>query len=547
MRHCFRRLLPVIPGLILAACTGGLLSYSGGVGTGGTGFVQGSVTGLASVVVDGTELSGATAQYREGNDSEESGTTDSTAVNLGDRLQIELDAQGNPSTVVIEPDLVGTVQPPVTSSTPSFAVNGVPVRVNNDPAAGPVTFYDGLSGYGDIHAGVPVEVHGAYGVDASGDGYILASLIERLPASNSVTRITGAVTNLDTGTGTFQVAGNTILLATDASVLPEGTSLSDGQVVNVWTNLPASNGVFSAEVVRVHTLSGRTGTVQLGGLVSVPSGNRFEIDGITVDAGSPALTAVLSSVNDGDYVVVNGVIDDSSGVLQATAIRTYTTTPAQLELKGTIAGYVDLSHFLVRGVPVDASQAEFTQGTASQLVDGAFVDVFGSVAAGTGNVVTATRVDLIGTPSEGDTVDYRGKVSQVDATTGTFTLIPHPGGSTPAYRVTLAPNAVYANGTAAQLTEGAAVELEATRSTSGLTAYSVAFLPAGAMNYPASSPNTDGIVYDVTAGSFYINGLQIQVNGVMPIGGQLVDGAEADVYFSVSGTTNLAQQILIEN
>ena len=540
-----RRLMPVVPALVLVACTGGILSYNGGVGTGGTGFVQGAVTGFGSVVVDGTSLNSSSAQYREGNDTDEAGATNATAVKLGDRLQVQLDAQGNPSTVLIDPDLVGTLQQLGPSGTPGFVVNGVPVQINTDPSSGPVTFYAGLSGYGGLQAGMPVEVHGAYGVDANGQEFIRASLVEQLPSTNPVTRITGVISNLDAVAGHFQVGGNTVQLAANASVLPDRVSLSDGQVVNVWSNVPSSGGMLSAKVVRIHTLCDHPGAVQLGGVVSMLNGSQFELDGIAVDAADASLTQIVQSLSDGAYVVVDGVSDSASDTVRATSVRAYAASPSQVSLRGTISGFVDTSHFLVRGVPVDASGAQFQQGDSSQLADGAYVDVVGNVAAGSGNMVSASQVSILGTPSEGDTVDYRGSISQVDETRGTFTLTTQSNGAIQHYAVVLAPNAAYANGSSTQLTNGANVEVEATRSASGLTAFSIAFLPDGS-SYPPSSLETEGIIYGVTATSFHINDLLIQTNGITPIGGPLVDGAAADVYFTQSGGSNIAQQILIE-
>ncbi|HEY8709126.1 MAG TPA: hypothetical protein VIM34_14140 [Burkholderiaceae bacterium] len=57
---------------------------------------------------------------------------------------------------------------------------------------------------------------------------------------------------------------------------------------------------------------------------------------------------------------------------------------------------------------------------------------------------------------------------------------------------------------------------------------------------------TSGLVYEVTPTNFGVNGLVIQINGVTPQGGMLVDGAKIEVNFSQSGVLNLAQTISID-
>ena len=95
---------------LLASCGGGgTVATTGGVGTGGTGISTGTVTGFGSVVLDGTAYSSASPVYYAGTDQDEEAQTSSTAVNLGDQLQIRLDAQGHPSKVVIDPELMGPV------------------------------------------------------------------------------------------------------------------------------------------------------------------------------------------------------------------------------------------------------------------------------------------------------------------------------------------------------------------------------------------------------------------------------------------------------
>ncbi|MHB0920983.1 MAG: DUF5666 domain-containing protein [Thiomonas delicata] len=544
--------------LALASCGGGGTFASGGVGTGGTGISSGTVTGFGSVVVDGTAYSSATPQYFNGNDQEDAALAPSTAVQLGDQLRVQLDAQGNPSTVIIEPDLIGAVaglnNRPAASAN-GFTVNGVGVRVNNNPAAGPVTYYSGLAGYGDLSSGMQVEVHGAYGIDAGG-AYIQATLIEQLPSSNPVTRITGVVSNLDSTADTFQIGNTSVQFSASTALVPSGASLANGQLVNVWSNVSANaNGAIVAGAIRIRTLQGLSGSAQIGGLVSMLAGNHFQVSGVPIDASAPGLASALLALADGEYVVVQGQVDPTTGVVKASSIRPYSVQPAQVELRGTITAYVSPSNFLVRGVPVNASPASFAPSgtTTASLGNGVFVDIVGSIGSGTGNVVTASAVTVLSAPPDGGTVDYQGTVSNLDAAHGTFTLTwQHEGGIPASSSVTLAPNVVYSNGTASQLTNGANVEIEATNTAGGLLAYSVSFRNTD-QSSGSGTTETSGVVYNYSyntsssTGSFQINGLTITIPSNVPPPPGFGNGVKAEVSFTTSNGKNVAQRIGIDH
>jgi hypothetical protein len=534
--------------LALSACGDvgsgvGSNTVAGGVGTGGTGIVFGTTTGFGSVVVDGTAYSSNTPQYFSGSDQDEAVEVSSASMELGNQVRLQLDAQGDPTSVLIEPDLVGVVSGLGQST---FVVNGMTVRINGNAATGPVTYFSGLSGFSGLSAGMRVAVHGAYGVDASSQqAYIQASLIERLPNSSAINRLSGLVSNLNAAAGTFQLGKTTVQTSGATSILPSGAPLANGLWVNVWTNTAlAADGALRAGVIRIRSLSGITGPVQIGGIVSMLSGTWFQVSGIAIDASASALTSVVSSLAPGEYLVVQGQADSHGSALVASSIRTYATQPTQVELKGTITGFVNQGSFLVRGVPVDASQAQLL-GTASgvSLRNGMFVEVNGSISSINGNIVTAKSVFAEATPPTGGTVNYRGTVSQFDAASGSFLLTGSLDEDWTSAAVRLAPNVAYANGSAAEFLDGANVEIEATNTAGGFVAYSVYFrnisVPSG------SKLETEGLAYNVTSNAFEVNGLTIQINGVIPQGGTLVDGAKVEVEFTQSGAQNLAQEISV--
>ena len=534
----------------LSACGGagsesGLPAVAGGVGTGGTGIVFGSVTGFGSIVVDGAAYSSATPKYFSGSDQSEAVETSAASLVLGNQVQLKLDTQGNPASVVIEPALVGAVSKPGQTQ---FVVNGMTVRVNGSAAAGPLTYFSGLSGFSSLTADMQVAVHGAYGVDAgSQQEYVQATLIEQLPGTNSIKRLSGTVANMDVAAGTFQLGGTTVRMSASTSILPGGTALANGLWVNVWSNAAlGAGGELRAGVIRVRSLSGTTGQVQLSGIVSKLSGTQFQVSGIAIDASAPALAASVRSLKSGEYVVVQGRPDARGGALLAGSIRTYAAQPARVELKGTVSNFVNQGSFLVRGVPVDATQAQLL-GAASgaNLRNGMFVEVVGSV---NGNLVSATSVSAEGKAPAGGTVNYRGSVSRFDAASGSFVLTGSLDEDATSVVVRLAPNVAYANGGAAQLSDGASVEVEATKNAGDIVAYGISFrkIAAASGSGAGAKLEAEGLAYGVTSSSFNVNGLTIQINGVIAQGGSLVNGAKVEVEFTQSGGRNLAQEIAVD-
>ena len=539
--------------LALGACGGAgggspSTATAGGVGTGGTGIVFGPITGFGSIVVDGTAYSSATPRYLSEGDNGETIATSAASVGLGNQVQLQLDAQGNPASVIIEPALVGGVGRIGASQ---FVVNGMTVRVNSNASTGPLSYFSGLSGFSSLTSGMQVAVHGAYGVDAGNQQeYVQATRIEQLPGTSTVNRLSGTVVNLNAAAGTFQLGAATVRMSESTGILPGGTVLANGLWVNVWSNTaPAANGDLRAGVIRVRSLSGTTGPVQLGGLVSRLSGTQFQVSGIAIDGGAGALAAVVRNLKSGEYVVVQGPPDARGSTLVASSVRTYAAQPAQVELKGTVTDFVNQGNFLVRGVPVDAAQAQLL-GAASGagLRNGMYVEVVGSVSGANGNLVSAASVSAPNKAPAGGTVNYRGTVSQVDAASGSFVLTGSLDEDGASVLVKLAPNVAFAKGGAAQLVNGASVEVEATKNAGDIATYGVFFKSIAALPGGPSSGKleTEGVAYGVTSSAFNVNGLTIQINGIIPQGGSLTSGAEVAVKFTQSGGRNLAQEISVD-
>ncbi len=444
----------------LASCGGGSggTQTAGGVGTGGTGVAYGTVTGFGSLLVDDDTYSSATAEYFADNTQGDNAPTSSLAVALGQQVQIQLDNQGNPATVLIEPSVAGLVSA-VNNASGTMVVNGVTIKINSGALAGPQTYFFGTSGLGALSPGMAVEVHGLYN-EAGGIGYIQATRVELVTTAS--TRIMGVVSNLNPGAGTFMIGSTTVSYGPATSLLPQGSSLANGQLVNVVSAAPPTGGTLAASVLRIRSLNGGSVNTTISGLVAATSsGGRFSVSGITVVPGNPA----LPSPHVGDYVVVNG--QPANDVLVAATLSVASGPLPTVSLNGTITGYAGGTTFTVRGVVVDASEAN--DGESTGLANGAYVNVIGSIH---GNVVKASSVTINGTAPSESTVEYVGTVSGYNAAAGTFVLQVNGVGN---FNVSLAGNIGFDNGQESKMSNGVLITVEATKTASGLLAYGISF------------------------------------------------------------------------
>lgn len=540
----------------LSACGGGgggsLLASGEGVGTGGTGITMGTVTGFGSVVIDGVAYNSASPQYFAQSSLSEAAAATPADVGLGAQVQIDLDAQGSPSSVLVAPELVGAV---TAVDTNGFSVNSVRVQFNNQPSAGPRTYFTGLQGPAAVRNGMQVAVSGAYGQDSAGTPRVQATLVERLPDANTILRSSGTVSGLNSASQSFQLGAMTVHYSASTPVLPAGATLADGRFVKVWSKraLSHSGTTLEADTLRVHSLLGRTGPAQISGLVSLLGGNHFQVSGVTVDASASAVAASLAALVNGQYVTVHGQIDSASGSILASSIANAAVSSQQVptEIQGSITGYTGVGAFFVRGVPVDASSAQFLNGAhASDLADGVYVDLIGTVGASNAGVVVANSLAVIGPQApSGKTVEYRGTVRQFVSTSLPFVLVRSVSGVDVPESVTLAANVSYSNGSASQLANTAGIEIEATKTASGLSAYSVNFIgngpgPSGGGLQPIL---VRGRVDSLSASTLQVAGLLIQRNGVSVQGGTLTSGARVEVWISASGGNYLAQSITVKD
>jgi len=163
--------------------------------------------------------------------------------------------------------------------------------------------------------------------------------------------------------------------------------------------------------------------------VSVAS---FKVVGRKVNAGSARFeNGVAGDLRDGRRVEVEGVL--AGDVLMATKVAFVAddpTMPLSGSVEGTINDFVSQAKFKVDGQPVDATQARFENGAATDLANGRRVGVVGAV---TGGVFVASTVEFKSAPPA-TTLEVEGAITDfvavanfkvagqpVDASTATIT------------------------------------------------------------------------------------------------------------------------------
>lgn len=177
----------------LLACGGG--TSLSGVGSGGSGIAEGSISGFGSVIVNGVEYDDSNAVSQT---EDSAGTKTLSAAKLGQRVRVTQSKDGVADTIEILPLLRG----PVTSA-PAVSgyikVMGQWVQVvSASSTSATATVLDGYDSTASIATDDAVEVHGVWQQDAAKGTVLVASRVEKVTTSDGVL-ISGQVTEVSNG------------------------------------------------------------------------------------------------------------------------------------------------------------------------------------------------------------------------------------------------------------------------------------------------------------------------------------------------------------
>jgi hypothetical protein len=424
------RLLACAFAFLLLSCGGGgagpgsgfIASGDGsGVGAGGTGIVAGTVTGLGSVIVDGTRFDDSQAALERRPDLVTAVPLALADLQVGQYAYVDLDAAATPVRVRIASQLVGSVAD-VAPGAGRFTVWGQAVAINGDSARGPVTVLAGYGSLAEMRAGDPVQVYGVLqAADGAGE-FVRATRIEKLPAVGALpARLTGT---LQQGAdGALLLAGR----ALDVSAAATPPALAAGTAVTAvvpWTaTLPPR---WQASAVALLAPAAATHLRVSGAVHLLPAGGAV-VQGVTLDTS--ALTASdRDALREGSYLTVGGHSrgsDDRSAV--AATVQALPQGGRDTQLRGAITAITGPALFVVRGQAVDASAAQFDGGSTASLAVGRYVEVDG-VQAATG--VLARKIRVPDVPPDRAVLEITGVVRSADAAAGQVVVQDSDGVST---------------------------------------------------------------------------------------------------------------------
>jgi hypothetical protein len=346
----------------------------------------------------------------------------------------------------------------------------------------------------DLRLGMIVTITGTSGtgtgsVTATGTataivfGSELQGPVQSINGSTVTATTTGTATGTSTGTPTstttaaigtqtLTILGQTVVAGTrtiyDPSDLPNGfASIRIGNVLEVHGYLdPATNKLMATRIERKNNANSYKITGNVSSLRA--ASKTFKIGSETISYASTNPNRLNANLADGLTVRVRlSTAQTTTGTWNATRIKAahqVMENRNKVEIEGLITAFTSATTFSVRGVPVDASTASFPKGTAT-VVLGARVEVKGALVNGT---LIATKVQ---TESDDDNdannvssrneIELHGAVSSVNAASKTFAL----RGLTVSY----AGAVDFQRGTAANLVNGAKVEVKGVAAATGTT------------------------------------------------------------------------------
>jgi hypothetical protein len=380
--------------LLLNGCGGGLFA---GVGSGGSGIAEGTISGFGSVIVDGIEY----------DDSVLGSSAD--GLRLGQRVRLVYDEANAAQSLVLLPQLRGPID-----SAPDengwMRVTGQWVRVvhnDDDITRSGATTLGGYGAIAEVRAGQDTVVYGSWVFDASKQAYVVvATRLERLDGAADPVLTGGVVLSLSAHGFRLNQADGTEVQAADLPVLENGqvvlASIARSALARVplWATQVANGSLGGLDLAGYDS-------VRLGGLASSydAAARVVVIQGTRIPLAASA-SVDAAGLAQGQFVRIEsaGARQDGGLVGDAAAMRppAGAVAPGADDagdtnvLKGTLSG-VDWSaatvQFTLRGTPVTANAAVIGTVCRSTPASGTlYVEVRGRVPA-PGATLSATQVD----------------------------------------------------------------------------------------------------------------------------------------------------------
>ncbi len=227
------------------------------------------------------------------------------------------------------------------------------------------------------------------------------------------------INSVDTVNNKLTVLGQAIFV--DSTTIFDGVAdiagLNAGDMVEVSGFFDAAGNLHATLVEKQQTI----GQVKVKGTISNLNTATFTINSLTVN-----YSGVLNppSIADGSFVEVKGDIVGTT--LIAITLEIENETPPvssgnKVELEGIITDFTSQSDFKVNGQKVNAANATFDHGTASDLALNRKVEVEGSVD--NNGVLIATKIEFKSSSPSGNNIKIKGNVEAIDTQSSTVTVM----------------------------------------------------------------------------------------------------------------------------
>ncbi|HPH70560.1 MAG TPA: DUF5666 domain-containing protein, partial [Kofleriaceae bacterium] len=159
------------------------------------------------------------------------------------------------------------------------------------------------------------------------------------------------------------------------------------------------NGVLMAKEISLPSSTPLSGDEIKGFINAVGSNGGLFVNGVSVDISGATITGgTAAQLVVGVEVELHGAF--LNGVFMASIVHiedasssnsSSSSASGDAEMKGAVSNYVSIANFTVQGQVVDASSAVFEDGTATDVANGAVVEVHGKIVGG---ILIASRVEI---------------------------------------------------------------------------------------------------------------------------------------------------------
>lgn len=311
-----------------------------------------------------------------------------------------------------------------------------------------------ITGFGSVYVnGIEYETTGSsFTLDGSSgsESNLKVGMVVTLAGSVNADGVTGIATSIDyadelegivtavniatDGTGTLTIMGQTVTI--DAATVFESDvvsilamdSIVVGNIVEVSGYSAGTGSILATRVEVKKVAKGADDEIELKGLVASVDTTAFTfmIGAQLVDYSSATLEG-MSAPADGVYVEVKSVDGIVSNVLIASKIEIEGNGKKgidghdgdDVEMEGVVTSVVSSSEFFLNGqaVLIDANHTEFEHGALGDIIQGAKLEVAGTLNAD-GKLV-ADEIEF----RTASAIEIEALLEGVDATAGTITLL----------------------------------------------------------------------------------------------------------------------------